>query len=267
LKSIWRPKSGPKLGDGCYHIFIDLGANIGVNARFLFQPHLYPDAQFIHEEIFGPVFGSAVQRDNRDFCVFSWEPNPNHRKRWENLTESYQRMNWRITYFNAGVGDHDGSIHFYHLNDEAFQEFGFTFSPPPRNRKFTMESVPLIRISDWLWNEIWQRELPTSVYGNYSEKGPKVVMKMDIELMEYVVLPDLLLSGALCNNVHLLFGEFHFIKDRFPFNTPYVSLRNRKDARVFFQNLMSIHSVSHNCLTNMIWQDSEAYLHDGMPLP
>ena len=33
-----------KLGDGCYHIFLDVGSNIGIHARFLYQPDRYPDS-------------------------------------------------------------------------------------------------------------------------------------------------------------------------------------------------------------------------------
>lgn len=38
------PSEQPKLGDGCYHIFLDVGANIGVHTRFLFEPMKYPEA-------------------------------------------------------------------------------------------------------------------------------------------------------------------------------------------------------------------------------
>ena len=30
-----------KLADGCYHVFLDVGSNIGNHARFLYEPSLY----------------------------------------------------------------------------------------------------------------------------------------------------------------------------------------------------------------------------------
>ena len=33
-----------KLGDGCYHIFLDMGANVGVHGRFLLEPDKYEGA-------------------------------------------------------------------------------------------------------------------------------------------------------------------------------------------------------------------------------
>ena len=35
----------PKLGDGCYHVFLDVGSNIGVHARFLYEPDLFPESR------------------------------------------------------------------------------------------------------------------------------------------------------------------------------------------------------------------------------
>jgi hypothetical protein len=37
-----------KLADGCHHIFLDVGANIGVHSRFLFEPDKYPNADKAH---------------------------------------------------------------------------------------------------------------------------------------------------------------------------------------------------------------------------
>ena len=34
-----------KLADGCYHVFLDVGSNIGMHVRFLLEPHKYPKAK------------------------------------------------------------------------------------------------------------------------------------------------------------------------------------------------------------------------------
>ena len=34
-----------KLADGCYHVFLDVGSNIGMHVRFLLEPHKYPQAK------------------------------------------------------------------------------------------------------------------------------------------------------------------------------------------------------------------------------
>ena len=38
-----------KLGDGCYHVFLDVGANLGVHGHFLFELEKYPEATLAEE--------------------------------------------------------------------------------------------------------------------------------------------------------------------------------------------------------------------------
>lgn len=94
-----------KLADGCYHVLLGVGANIGVNVRFLYEPHLYPKAHKVWK-LFDDEFGSS--RDNGDQCVFAFQPNPAHGQRFENLTTAYTKMGWRYQHFMAGVSDIDG---------------------------------------------------------------------------------------------------------------------------------------------------------------
>ena len=37
----YTPPAGSRLGDGCHHVFLDVGANVGVQTRKLFEPDLY----------------------------------------------------------------------------------------------------------------------------------------------------------------------------------------------------------------------------------
>ena len=124
----------PKLADDCYHIFLDVGSNIGVHNRFLFEPHLYPKST--SRSHFQAKLGANF--DNRDICAFAFafafEPNPVHKPRLEQLSQAYQAMGWRLHIFNAGVSDTNGTMAFYHV--DAFDgmkhnEWGFTAVPNP----------------------------------------------------------------------------------------------------------------------------------------
>ena len=57
--------------------------------------------------------------------------------------------------------------------------------------------MPIIRFSRWLDDNVLHRKLPSVVYGTYP-KNATIVVKLDIEGSEYLVLPDLISSGALC---------------------------------------------------------------------
>lgn len=114
------PTHPAKLADGCYHIFLDVGANIGVHSRFLFEPDKYPDAERAHG-IFDSEFGDSRARDNRDMCAFAFEPNPKHASRHQALEEAYKQQGWRYHYIAAAVSNAEGNITFYHNHENMLR--------------------------------------------------------------------------------------------------------------------------------------------------
>lgn len=259
--------SKPRLLDGCYHIFLDVGANIGVHGRFLFEPDKYNET-VIAGKFFDQEFGK--QRDNRDFCVVAFEPNPRQKKRLESLANAYKAMGWRYHYIPAGIGDRDGNMTFYHLHDERHMEWGFGSirKVDPLGFAGQEEHVPVIRLASWLENEVRNRRaIPEKKFGEYEK--PKVVMKFDVEGLEFMVLPDLLLSGSLCSTVDFLFGEFHYQDLFYPLEFPEhnFTLKDSTEAREFANNAIRMMQVSRSCITKYDCRDDESYLKDGLPLP
>lgn len=265
------PTHPAKLADGCYHIFLDAGANIGVHSRFLFEPDKYPDAKRAHG-IFDSEFGDSSARDNRDMCAFAFEPNPKHASRHQALEEAYKQQGWRYHYIAAAVSNAEGNITFYHNHDEHNEEWGFSDHDLKTGGKAGSPiSIPALRLSDWLMKEVHERQLPTDVQGSY-KNGPRVVMKMDIESQEYAVLPDLMFSGSLCKTVNTIFGEYHpwAIKYDQDQSTGRGSLtiakgEGPKKIRDFVAFFDSFRYCEMN--TRFIELDDESYLHDGVPLP
>ena len=254
----------PKLADGCYHVFLDVGANIGVHNRFLFEPHLYPDSRIRKrlERQLGQGF------DNRDVCAFAFEPNPVHRARLESLSKAYQDMGWRLTTFHVGVSDSNGNMTFYHVDPNGeHNEWGFTaVRPYPKVKNLPSpkpEVVPSIRLADFIQRHVEGRTMPDTVHGVY--KKPKVLMKLDVEGMEFLILPDLVVSGALCQTVDCIFYELHPGQMTFPKST--LSLHSKKGASSFIQPIIQIVQNNPNCITRFATTGDESYLYDGMPFP
>ena len=249
--------------DGCYNIFIDGGANIGVHGRFLLEPEKYPNADVAHK-IFESWYGSPSTRDNRDFCVFEIEANPAHYEKLMNKSKAYAKMGWRYHVMNVGLSDQEGVLPFYRRNDVGAEEWGFSI------RKFFDDAeridVPTIRFSRWLKDHILNRKLPQVVYGTYP-KNATIVVKLDIEGSEYVVLPDLISSGALCE-LDFVFGEFH--SPNAPYDAPGMKVNlNTPQNLITFGEAMElvIRGFSRTCKVQFQQRDDEAYLHDGIPLP
>lgn len=249
-------------GDGCFHVFLDVGANIGVHGRFLFEPEKYPKAR-VARSIFDSEFGS--DRDNRDICSFEFEPNPAQRQKLEAKSDAYRAIGWRYEYMRAAAGDFDGYIDFHHNNDSVNEEWGFSVKNLVEGDA-VREKVPVLRLSSWIKHHITERRIPTSPFGATLNQTPTVVMKMDIEGSEYVVLPDLILSGALCG-VDFLFGEFHPWFVPLNFTGHRIKLERRQDAAHLQNVLIDVIPSSRNCKTRFKYLDDDSYLHDGIPLP
>ena len=257
-----------KITDGCYHVYLDVGSNIGVHNRFLFEPSKYPKARKALQ-LFKDEFGSTDDRDNRDICAVGFEPNPNHYERHQTLQEVYATQGWKYIPMHEGVSDQDGNITFYHRNvkqDSQNKEVGF--STVNRNDGTTPVIVPVRRLSTFLLEEVVGRQLPDRVYGNYSKfhgGRPRVVMKMDIESHEYYVLPDIITSGALCQTVDFIFGEFH------KWNNIQLRKSNKTvsggDAVTTGRQFLTSIQNAANCKTTWKELDDESYLNDGIPYP
>lgn len=255
-----------RLADGCYNVFIDVGANIGVHTRFLYEPEKYPRTKAAAAH-FAQHFG--LDRDNRDYCSFAFEPNPTHKERHLEIQAAYERMGWHYYPIFAGAGDADGNMTFYHMHDNSKMEFGFNSlrTHNIRGQAGEAEIVPVIRLAMFLLEEIRDRTLPEKVYGEYASViGPKVVLKMDIEGMEYIVLPDLVTSGALCQTVDFCFGEFHPQYFFFPIDRKETHgglyLANKNEGRAFGATLVRALDSSQQCKTIYSMEDDESYLKD-----
>lgn len=261
-------------GDGCYHVFLDAGANIGIHSRFLFEPLKYPKAKTAHEA-FDQVFGPPSERDNRDICSFGFEPNPQHRQRHEKLRDSYQGMGWRYNPVLAGVSDADGNMTFY--EDIAGQtNSAWGYSTVKRFPKAKQEIIPVIHFARWVEHHIQNRQIPNSSYAT-KQRPPSVVLKLDVEGMEFIVAPSLMFTGVLCKTIDAVFGEWHtsdWIPKR-PGMNEYGSgevkpFANWQEAGQHWRTLWrALKTVDpKDCKSRWLeLPDNEEYLHDGMEMP
>ena len=106
----------PKWLPGCEKIFLDLGANIGVTIKKLFEPEKYPKSPMI--PFFFKTFGyewlkvSMIWFPSR-LCALGFEPNPKHHDRLLNLEKEYSQKNWNVHFFPLAVSNGKGNVTFY----------------------------------------------------------------------------------------------------------------------------------------------------------
>jgi len=196
--------------DGCYHVYIDLGSNIGVQVRKLFEPRLYPEAR-VHP-VFNSNFGAIEVRTNKSnnlsICAIGFEPNPSHKEYLKEIESSYNKCGWQVTFFTeTAVSNRAGTAAFYTDADKANLEWGSGILSPEINNiaNKTSSNVKLIRLSHYLNDVVGKRKIPKI---NTNSPKPKVIMKMDVEGSEVDIIPDLLFNGGL-QFVNILMIEWH----------------------------------------------------------
>jgi len=212
---IWTAPSeaGSNPLDGCVYLYLDMGTNIGVQIRKLFEHQKFPDAAI--NEIFQKYFFSNNNTDidnlESQICAVGWEPNPLHTAYLRELERSYHRCGYRVTIFTGtGVGVKQDNLTFASVDTDpvAYSYFPmqvashFTTEEEMKENNYYRESqtttVPVIRIADFINKVVATRALPEN-------KSGVVVMKLDVEGMEAPIVADLMMSGALAHidNLHM----------------------------------------------------------------
>lgn len=205
--------------DGCYHVYLDVGSNLGIQVRKLFEPSLYPKAKI--NRVFNILFGNEtirkheLEQNDKYVCAVGFEPNSKLSSYLKEIESSYNKCGWRVKFLTeTAVSDHYESGQFYSDGEYHKYEWGGGILPHAIIRtakddsvKDNYEKVNVIRLSDFLKHVVGKRRIPV-VGKQSSRRPPRVVMKVDIEGSEIEVIPDLLFSGGL-EFVNILMMEWH----------------------------------------------------------
>ena len=208
------------------------------------------------------------------FPINFYPTSPKFHKRHLELKEAYAVMGWRYHPIFAGASHKEGNLTFYHSHmKDAKQETGFSAVA-----KFTLYgkaaesiTVPVVRLSRCIKEEIQGRKIPAFPHIKHLD-GAKVMMKLDVEGLEYTIFPDLLTTGVLCETVSFLLGEFHYTTQHhniFPMNltSDGSHILGMKEARELSNYLTYMVQISENCLTKISLLDDESYKEDPVPFP
>ena len=197
--------SASRAADGCHHVFLDAGANVGMHTQFLFEPEKYPRATY-PRDVFDPWFGR--ERDPRTTCSFGFEPNPAHQHRHENLQRAYAATGRRYAFFMVGLGATVSNITFYRNNaiSGGRRHYSWGFGTTCRDgRCHDNVSVPVIDFAAWIEKEVIGRSIPARP----ATMRPRVILKMDIETAEFAVIPRMIAKDTFCRSIDYATIEWH----------------------------------------------------------
>jgi len=244
LKS--RVASDEPLAKGCSLVYLDIGSNIGVQVRKLFEPHKYPGAGIL--PYFDQYFGNADFRkqpfEKTGLCAFGFEANPRFLGRLRTVQDAYKAQEWRTEFVAPRIISDvdDQNITFYIDHDQGVNQWGSSITPWQGTGKMAEVTVKTLDLANWIEKEL----LPAS---------PKVVLaKMDIEGSEYLVVPRLAGKNFLCENVWDAVNiEWHGGMN--PTNRTFADIQN------------DISAQTCGFKTKFKDMDDESYFNDGQPLP
>ena len=96
--------------NGCYHIYLDVGSNIGNQIRKLFEPEKYPNAPLLakFDQYFGPIENRRISSPEGDsmVCAVGFEPNPVHALYLKELEKEYKACGWNVKMMTSTGGAH-----------------------------------------------------------------------------------------------------------------------------------------------------------------
>lgn len=216
--------------DGCWDVYLDVGTNIGIQIRKLFEPEAYQAAPV--QATFTRYFGADAERRRASVCAVGFEPNPLHGPGLDELERRYASLGWRATILRAAASTTNGEANFRVHDSVAARkrhDWGASLvqrdlpaqsrgdsrsagAAPKRggaigSASTTTTTVATVDIAAWLRREVRGRRLPKAPPWATTTTG-SALMKLDIEGAEYAVVPRLLSSGALCL-FDVVWIEFH----------------------------------------------------------
>lgn len=245
--------------DGCYNMFLDIGSNIGVHIRKLFEPELYPRSDI--RRFFDEAYGSDLEIRRNHTCAFGIELNPSHSAHLKALAQCYSSQGWRtriLTGHAAGNSDEE-----YYLLDKTSgaepKEWGARIGN--LSRKDTPGAVPSIDLPRFIEHYICNRKVPAAPYPG--APPPMVQAKVDIEGAEYHLYLGMFVHRNFCcinrvtHELHRDFGEHHH------FTYKYILASLMELAKQAVGCPPHLHSTG----TQFFLLDDESYSDDGMPPP
>merc|ERR1719183_2265762 len=173
----------------CKQIFVDLGSNIGVNVRKLYEPEKYHGAKLLPE--LEKAFGSSADRRSPEsgLCALDFEPNPEHQERLAKIEDAYTQHGFKVHFYPYAAWRSDG---FMALNTTGKREPSST-DKSSEGAHLSMKSVQWPGAKD-----IMVRTVDMANFVQTLPTGSVKLMLMDIEGSEYETLAQLMQKKVMC---------------------------------------------------------------------
>ena len=272
--------------------------DIGVQIRKLFEPHKYPKANATHNvyaRFFGPAnfygspsvsAGAAAARCK--VCAIGVEPNPHHRSRLVELQTRYRAAGVGVLIFAAAASDSDGVTRLAvgnELRKDPFEDLGASAveswtairrSPTKKDPK-PRELLATVTVRKFDLSRIVH-----AVHKRLTASAPttgKILMKLDVEGLEFAVIPAMIRSQAMCP-IDAMRIEWHTRlwqprKATMAARALNLSVPQETGGKALWGFTEAIRAKvrelfrtpSSDCQTELLEADDESYMHDRKKWP
>eukprot|EP01083_Nonionella_stella_P025829 71134_1 len=169
----------------CPNIYIDLGSNIGVQIRKIFEPEKYPETSISYVlnktmKHFAKFLGRDIETRRKHCCVFGFEANPKHEQRLKEIEQCYNLLGWKTHFQIRAVSDIDNEIANIVMANSSDPSNPYLGARMSKYKFGVNMQVHTIDIANWIWNLVQHH------------KPHNILMKMDIEGAEFKALPKML---------------------------------------------------------------------------
>lgn len=230
----------------CDSIYLDVGSNIGVQIRKLFEPELYPNASVL--KLFDESYGAFYDRRLK-VCALGMEPHPGLQDRLQNLESAYMRNGWKVHFYPYAASDKEGTVNF-HLCD------GIGLGTCSHEVRSRLVKTPMYSRKEKHVQVRPVRSINLTAFIQSLPANTVRLMKLDVEGSEYPIVEQMASLNFMCKNiVGGAFIETHRAHG------------HKHDGARYIERLMQSQSCGSNPATSFIHMDDETYVDDGRPLP
>ena len=149
----------------CEDIYMDLGSNIGVMVRKLFEPERYPGSKITN--LFYKTFNHLARTGSKPgLCALGFEPNPKQYRRLQDLERNYTKRGWNAHFFPFAISDQDEMVTFFTEGDSLNEDIGASVFGGQTRKRMTPYSVKSIRFASFIKNNLERKASETDEDGH-----------------------------------------------------------------------------------------------------
>ena len=155
-----RAHMNASLLNGCHHVYLDVGANVGIQLQHLFSPQLNESKKSKLQPVFNEAFGTSAQDRLDSVCAVLFEPNPHHAARLRQLRDTLNHNGGRVELLSRVAASNDDGEKSFHILPASpqYHEWGSSLI----HRSGSADAVPVMAVdfSHWLRQTVLNRTFP-----------------------------------------------------------------------------------------------------------